>query len=193
MSIVTALRRNGRITIAADTLAVFGEGMLIDCKNARAAKITPIGDAMLGGTGWAVYDDILDHFLAKSPPPRLHTRREVYAFFLEFWRALRETYSLVNEQAATKETPFGDLDATFLVASPGGLFKVSSDLGVTEFKHCHAIGSGAEYALGALHAMSTDDSTRSDEAMVTAACRAAIAYDTFCGGDIDLHQVTLTA
>lgn len=177
--------------MAADTLAVFGEGMLIEASNARATKITPIGDALLGGTGWAVYDDILDHYLAGSDPPGLHNRREVYTFFLGFWRALRETYSLVNEQAASKETPFGDLDASFLLASPGGLFKISSDLGVTEFQHCHAIGSGAEYALGAFHA--TASASMSDEAVVTAACQAAIAYDTFCGGDIDVHQVTLHA
>ena len=148
MSIVVALRQQNRITMAADTLAVFGEGMAIDESNARAVKILPIGDAILGGTGWAVYDDILDHFLTNAQPPRLHNRRDIYAFFLEFWKALRETYSLVNEQAATKETPFGDLDATFLLASPGGLFKISSDMGVTEFHQYHAIGSGSEYAIG---------------------------------------------
>ncbi len=190
MSIVAALRRNGRITIAADTLAVFGEGMVIDTANARATKIVPVGDALLGGTGWAVYDDILEHYLAESQPPPLRSRSDVYAFFLGFWKALRETYSLVNEQAATKETPFGDLDATFLIASPGGLFKVSSDMGVTEFKQCHAIGSGAEYALGALHALTSSPSSLSDEDVVRAACRAAMSHDTFCGGEIDLHQVS---
>ena len=188
MSIVVALRQQNRITMAADTLAIFGESMAIDESNARAVKIVPIGDAILGGTGWAVYDDILDHFLANAQPPRLHNRRDIYAFFLEFWKALRETYSLVNEQAASKETPFGDLDATFLLASPGGLFKISSDMGVTEFHRYHAIGSGAEYAIGALHVLTADASKSSDD-IVRAACQAAMAVDTFCGGSVDVHAV----
>lgn len=187
MSIVTALRRDGTITMAADTLALFGEGMVIPGSNASVSKMLRIGDAIVGGTGWAVYDDILDHFLAIAGPPPLNTRREIYAFFLEFWKALRETYSLVNEQSASKETPFGDLDATFLIASEGGLFKVSSDLGVTEFKQHHAIGSGSEYALGAMHVLV--DSEADDSDVVRGACEAAIAMDASCGGEVEVLRV----
>ncbi|MDP7069979.1 MAG: hypothetical protein QF561_01365 [Phycisphaerales bacterium] len=190
MSIVAAIRRNGKITMGADTLALFGEGMTIPETNACAEKIVKIGDAVVGGTGWAVYDDILAHHVRQSGPPRLDSRAAVYDFFLRFWRALRETYSLVNEQAATKETPFGDLDATFLIASPGGLFNVSSDLGVTEFHECHAIGSGAEYALGAMHAMR--DTDLDDETLIRNACGAAVAMDTACGGTIQTLTVECT-
>ena len=187
MSIVTALRRNGHITMAADTLALFGEGMVIPPGNASISKIMRIGDALVGGTGWAVYDDILEHFLAGSPTPPLDSRPAIYAFFLEFWKALRETYSLVNDQSASKETPFGDLDATFLIASPGGLFKVSSDLGVTEFRHHHAIGSGCEYALGAMHTLTQTETN--DSIVVRTACEAAIAMDVSCGGEVEVVQI----
>ncbi len=187
MSIVAAAMRHGVIAMAADSLALFGDGMRIPPENARAAKIVRVGDALLGGTGWAVYDDILDHWIAANGPPSLNSRREIYAFFLEFWKALGDRYSLVNEQAATKETPFGDLDASFLVASRGGLFNVSSDLGVTEFRRQHAIGSGAEYALGAMHAL--DPTIAEAPHLVQRACEAAIAMDTACGGPIDLFQI----
>ncbi len=187
MSIVAALRRSGSITMAADTLALFGESMVIPQANASVSKMLRVGDAIVGGTGWAVYDDILDHFLATADPPPLNSRREIYAFFLDFWKALRETYSLVNEQSASKETPFGDLDATFLIASPGGLFKVSSDLGVTEFKQYHAIGSGCEYALGAMHVLFGAEPN--NQTIVRSACEAAIAMEVSCGGDIEILQV----
>ena len=173
--------------MAADTLALFGEGMTIPPSNASASKMLRIGDAIVGGTGWAVYDDILDHFLANTDPPPLGSRREIYAFFLEFWKALRETYSLVNEQSASKETPFGDLDATFLIASSGGLFKVSSDLGVTEFLQHHAIGSGSEYALGAMHVLAASEPD--DSLVVRRACEAAISMDVSCGGDIEILRI----
>lgn len=187
MSIIVAVRRNGRITMAADTLALFGEGMTVPEYNARACKIIRVGDAVVGGTGWAVYDDILDHYLSGGEPPALDSRRAIYAFFVDFWRALKENYALVNEQAASKDTPFGDLDATFLVAGSGGLFQVSSDMGVTEFKAYHAIGSGAEYALGVMHALR--DRERDDESLVQAACWAAMEMDAHCGGSIDTRTV----
>jgi len=187
MSIVTAVRHGGRITMAADTLALFGDGMVIPQPNAIASKIMKVGDALIGGTGWAVYDDIIDHWIADTPPV-LDSRRAIYAFFLDFWKALRENYSLVNEQAATKETPFGDLDATFLIACSGGLFQVSSDLGVTRFTSHHAIGSGAEYALGAMHALINRDGM-SPEHIARAGCEAAIDLDASCGGRIDVHHV----
>lgn len=187
MSVVAAVRRHGAITIAADTLALFGEGMTISEENARASKLSRVGEAVIGGTGWAVYDDILEHYLQESGIPALRDRQSIYSFFLGFWRALRETYTLVNEQAVSKDTPFGDLDATFLIASPGGLYKVSSDLGVTEFQRFHAIGSGSEYALGAMHVLI--DEEQDDQALVSRACAAAIATDASCGGSIDVFQV----
>ncbi|MCH2142159.1 MAG: hypothetical protein MK077_04080 [Phycisphaerales bacterium] len=191
MSIVTAVRSSQAITIAADTLAVFGEGMVVPTENARTSKLMRIGDAVIGGTGWAVYDDIIDHHLTDRPAPSLTTRRHIYAFFLELWGVLRDRYTLVNEQAASKDTPFGDLDASFLVASPGGLFKVSSDLGVTEFARWYAIGSGAEYAMGAMHA--TVKHRLDDESIARAGCQAAMELDAHCGGEIDLLRVELQA
>ncbi len=191
MSIVTAVRSSQSITIAADTLAVFGEGMIVPTQNARTSKLMPIGNAIVGGTGWAVYDDIIDHYLIDHAAPDLTSRRDIYTFFLELWSALREKYTLVNEQAASKDTPFGDLDASFLVASPGGLFKVSSDLGVTEFAQWYAIGSGAEYAMGAMHAMA--DQGVDAERVARAGCQAAIDLDAHCGGEIDVMRVELQA
>ncbi len=164
--------------------------MAIPESNARAEKIIKLGNAVLGGTGWAVYDDILTHYIRQSGTPRLDNRASIYEFFLGFWKALRENYSLVNEQAVTKETPFGDLDATFLIASPGGLFNVSSDLGVTEFQQSHAIGSGAEYAMGAMHAL--QDANMSDVSFIQKACEAAIAIDTSCGGTVEIMTVECT-
>jgi ATP-dependent protease HslVU (ClpYQ) peptidase subunit len=64
---------------------------------------------------------------------------------------------------------------------------VSSDLGVTEFKQHHAIGSGSEYALGAMHALvhvEPDDSQ-----VVRGACQAAIAMDVSCGGAVEILWV----
>ena len=51
---------------------------------------------------------------------------KIFTFFLDFWRALHDQYTFVNDQAATNATPFGDLDSTFLIANAGGIFNILS-------------------------------------------------------------------
>ena len=100
---------------------------------------------------------------------------------------MRDGYPFVNDQANSKDTPFTDLDSSFLVAGRGGLFKVSSDLGVTGFEQYAAIGSGSEYALGAIEALwnHLDD----DDALIREAVKVACRLDVHCGGQIDLVHV----
>ncbi|MBG80025.1 MAG: hypothetical protein CMJ39_04845 [Phycisphaerae bacterium] len=188
MSIIVAIHRHGQITMAADTLTCFGDGEKAPSENCRTRKIFPIGNAHIGGTGWAVYDDIIDHWMLEREAPLLDSRSAVFTYFLELWRGMRDGYPFVNDQANSKDTPFTDLDSSFLVASSGGLFKVSSDLGVTEFKQYAAIGSGSEYALGAIEALW--DRVDDDQDLARAAVRAASRLDVHCGDDVDLIQVS---
>ena len=187
MSIIIAIHRNNTVTMGADTLTCFGDGEQASPANCRTRKMFPLGDAYVGGTGWAVYDDIIDHWLQDRDVPALDSKTSVFAFFLELWRGMREGYPFVNDQANSKDTPFTDLDSSFLVASPGGIFKVSSDLGVTAFNQYAAIGSGSEYALGAIEALwhRQDD----DESLVREAIEAACRLDVHCGGQIELVRV----
>ncbi|MEE2907525.1 MAG: hypothetical protein VX527_06780 [Planctomycetota bacterium] len=187
MSIIVAIHRNGSITMGADTLTCFGDGEQAPAENCATRKILTMGNAFIGGTGWAVYDDIIDHWMQEKEPPALGSKKEVFSFFLELWRSMRDGYPFVNDQANSKDTPFTDLDSSFLVAAHGGIFKVSSDLGVTAFNQYAAIGSGSEYALGAIEALwhRQDD----DESLVREAIEAACRLDVHCGGQIELVRV----
>ena len=189
MSIIVAINRNDAVTMASDSLTCFGEGEQTPPDNCRTRKIIPLGDGFLGGTGWAVYDDIIEHWISNRTVPPLTTRKEVFAFFLDLWRGMRDGYPFVNDQANSKDTPFTDLDSSFLIGSPGGIFKVSSDLGVTAFQQYAAIGSGAEYALGALDALW--NRVTDDEELVRAAVDAACTLDVHCGGITDVFRVAL--
>ncbi|MCH2133618.1 MAG: hypothetical protein MK116_07695 [Phycisphaerales bacterium] len=187
MSIIVAIHRHATITMGADTLTCFGDGEQSPQENCQTRKILPMGEAFIGGTGWAVYDDIIEHWMANREAPTLDTKSAVFAYFLELWQGMRDGYPFVNDQSNSKDTPFADLDSTFLVAGSGGLFKVSSDLGVTAFNRYAAIGSGAEYAMGAIECLW--DRIEDDEALVRAAIEAACRLDVHCGGQIDLVRV----
>ena len=188
MSIIVAIRKNNQVVMAADTLTSFGDSEHMPQENARASKIGRIGDSLMGGAGWAVYDDILNDFLSTRPTPDLSSARKIFTFFLEFWKALHEQYTFVNEQAANASTPFGDLDSTFLIANAGGIFIVASDLGVTPLNQYYAIGSGGEYAIGVLYTLynRTDDI----ESIATDAVNSAIAMNLQCGGTVDVLKLS---
>jgi ATP-dependent HslUV protease subunit HslV len=102
---------------------------------------------------------------------------------------MRRDYSFVNDQSAGDDkSPFADLDSAFLVVNANGIFHVTGQMAVTRFTRFDAIGSGASYALGALHAI-YDGRLRADE-IARRACAAAVHFDVSCGGEPDVFTVT---
>ena len=190
MSVIAAVRKARRLVIAADSQDNFGD-LRPPSDNHSAMKLRALGEAWIGCSGWAVYDDLIGHYVGrKSTKVALGTREDVFEFFLKFWRAMRADYPFVNEQSrAEDKTPFADLDATFLIASPGGIFLVSSNMSVSLFQKYYAIGSGGDYALGALHALY--DEQTDPVALVERAIAAAKAYDSGCGGATVVQEITL--
>jgi ATP-dependent protease HslVU (ClpYQ) peptidase subunit len=190
MSIVVAATKNGRTAIAADSLTLFGESQTASDPNSVTLKVRRIGAALVGSAGWGVYDMILDNFLADRAEPDLTTEQTIFSFFVDLWQALHDRYTFVNDQASGKDSPFGDLDTSFLIASTGGIFKVSNDLDVCRFHQYWAIGSGADYALGAMHTLY--DQELDAEALVRRATETAIQFDVHCGGQVTLLSLDNT-
>jgi ATP-dependent HslUV protease subunit HslV len=180
MSIAVAVRNKGRIVIACDTKRTFGSGELPEA-NLTDVKIRKVGAAYLAATGWGIYSNILDDYFARRVP-RLTDERSIFSFFRVLWKDLHERYSFVSDQRHDDESPFGDLDASFLVVSSHGIYSVACDMSVTEFKQYYAIGSGAPYALGALHALYKDGAD--PEALAQKATETAMALDLYCGGRV---------
>ena len=187
MSIVIAINKNDRILMAADTLTCFGDSEQSPTSNCRTPKIYRFGSSILGATGWAVYDDILSDYVKRKEMPELLGKEAIFSFFLELWKELHEHYPFVNDQAQSKDTPFGDLDTSFLFANRAGIFKVSSDLGVTPFQQYYAIGSGSEYALGAIYNLY--DALPDPVEIAKFAVHTACQFDVHCGGEIDILEV----
>jgi ATP-dependent protease HslVU (ClpYQ) peptidase subunit len=187
MSIIVAVTKGGQTVMAADSLTSFGDGLRVPPNNCSVAKIRRVNGSLLGAAGWGIYDCIVDHFLAGNQPAELGDQREIFSFFLALWKALHDRYPFVNDQAHSRDTPFGDLDATFLVANRGGIFKVSHDMDVCRFNRYFAIGSGADYALGAMFNLyeGGDDAA----AIARRAVLTAIEFDMHCGGDVLVEDV----
>jgi len=187
MSIILAVSRNGRTVMGADTLTCFGESQRVPAANLSTVKIRRLGSSIIGSSGWGVYDCILHDYLGDRVPD-LEDERRIFAFFVELWKVMHDRYSLVNDQAQAKDSPFGDLDSSFLIANRNGIYKVSPDMDVSRFDQYFAIGSGADYALGALHALypTVEDA----EELARRALETASDFDVYCGGEAAVLAVT---
>lgn len=187
MSIAVAVRKGNAIAVAADSQENFGDRKIVGA-NHRATKIMTLGGSELAMTGWGVYDNVFSDYLGSRRAPRFGSEREIFTFFVRFWKDLRKRYSFVDDQVAEDDrSPFADLDSSFLIANRHGIFHVSGDMSVMGFREYYAIGSGASYALGVLHALYPTE--RDPAVLARRACEAAIAFDVYCGGDIDVRRI----
>ncbi|MBE7465763.1 MAG: hypothetical protein HS116_20000 [Planctomycetes bacterium] len=186
MSIVVAVRKGRRIVMAADTLTTSGTHRH-GPHNTETHKIRKVGRCLLGATGWSLYDNILDDYLAARGTPNLNTSRGIFRFFVRFWQDLHKKYNFVNDQPPEKDSPFGDIDASFLVANRQGIFSVFSNLSVMPLKKYAAIGGGADYALGAL--FTQYESERDPAKIALHAVHTAIEFDVHCGGEAETFEI----
>jgi len=186
MSIAVAVRTADEIVLATDSKRTFGGGA-VPAENLQDNKMRRIGNAYIATTGWGVYSNILDDYIGRNRKLQLHDSASIFSFFRNFWKALHQRYAFVNDQCSETDTPFGDLDASFLVAAESGIFYVACDMSVTEFDQYYAVGSGAGYALGAMHALYGGRSNA--EGVARKAVAAASALDIYCGGDVNLVKL----
>ena len=187
MSIAVAVKKGREIVIAADTQDSFGANK-VSFDNYSSRKIVKVGASCIATTGWGLYEDILEHYLASGDEVILDTKAQIFAFFMQFWKELHERYNFVKDQSDEEDaSPFGDLDSTFLIANPNGIFYVSSNMSVTKFEKYFAIGSGANFSLGTMFAMY--DLNFTAEEIARKSVESAMVFNIYCGGEIDVFHV----
>lgn len=190
MTVAAAVCKNKRIVIGADTQTNFGDNCMPG-DNYKAGKILTVNDSYIAGSGWGLYDNILQDLLQSRPFKnlRLHDEKTIFKFFNTLYFKAKEEYSFVNSQCNSTSSPFADLDSRFLIANKSGIFFVSANISVHKFEKYFAIGSGCDYALGAIHALYDLDYSAKE------ICRQAIltgmALNIHCGGHPDLREIKL--
>jgi ATP-dependent protease HslVU (ClpYQ) peptidase subunit len=190
MTVAAAVQKNKCIVIGADTQTNFGDnGMPND--NYGVSKILTINGSYIAGSGWGLYDNILNDLLQskKNKNLKLSDEKTIFKFFNAFYFTLKEEYSYVNSQCNSDNTPFADLDSRFLITNKNGIFLVSAKISVHKFEKYYAIGSGCDYALGAVHALYDSDLSATE--ICKKAIQTGIALNIHCGGQPDLREIKL--
>ena len=113
-------------------------------------KISANGSFLIAGSGETLPCDIAQH-IWDSPIPTKQDREDLYRFMIKkAMPSLRKcmTENGYNFDEDTKETRF-----QFIIAVGGEIFDVDQELSISKSADgVYAAGSGAPYALGAIHA-----------------------------------------
>ncbi len=157
MSTVVVAKKDGKVCIAADSLTSFGDLRLSSVYDAAHDKILRHDENHLGIVGSAAHQLVLESvfaskkIIAKKVEIDLSSRLAIFESFRALHPILKEKYFLNTKDE--DDDPYESTQIDALIANPFGIFGVHSLREVTEYTRFWAIGSGAEYALGAMFAV----------------------------------------
>lgn len=173
MTTIVAVKKNGIVAIAADTLTTFGNTRLTAEKDASHDKILQVGDNYVGVCGSAAHQLVLASLFAKMPDIRLDSKEAIFETFRKLHPVLKDECFLNPKE--DEEDPYESSQITALIANPSGIFGIYSMREVFEYTQFWAIGSGQEFALGAMHQRYADLADASEIAL--AGVTTGIAFD----------------
>jgi ATP-dependent protease HslVU (ClpYQ) peptidase subunit len=157
MTTSVVVRKNNQIAIAADSLVTFGETRLSRDYEANS-KIFQVGDSYVTLAGTTAHFPVMRKLLTEMGEAcRLRTRDEVFETYTQVHNILKEKYFLNTRE--DEDDPYESSQLTSLIANPRGIFGVYSYREVFCFERFWGIGSGRNFALGAMHALYERDAS----------------------------------
>lgn len=178
MTTIVAVKKHGRVAIAADTLARYGSTRESADYIVNSDKLLLVGGAWLCPTGPASAQLVLRSYFKNPEHPRAFDSIDsIFETLRHMQAALKDDYFLNPKE--DESDPFDSMQMEILIASRGGIFGAYPLRSIQEYTRFYAFGSGATYALGAMHAMY--DGLSSVEEIARLAIEAAATFDDSTG------------
>lgn len=187
MTTIVAVKKNGFAAIAADTLTTFGNTRLHATQDASHDKILRIGDSFVGVCGSAAHHLVLSSLLARTPDVQLNSKEAIFETFRKLHPILKEECFLNPKE--DEEDPYESSQITALIANGNGIFAIYSMREVFEYTQFWAIGSGHEFALGAMHQAYPLCNDAAEIARI--GVETGIAFDKNSDAPLTLYKVKL--
>lgn len=179
MGIVLAVKKKNTICIAADSMTVSGGSRKQTAQHVvNCEKIIQWGASYIGVASHPTWPLVLhSYFKSVRSKPSLKSKEEIFEELLKLHQTLKDKYWLTPQREGDESFESSGFES--LIVNSHGIFKTYELRSVQEFIHFAAIGSGAGYALGALHALYS----RLDSAheIAKAALEAATEFDDSSG------------
>lgn len=152
MSTIVIVKKNGKACIAADSLTTFGDLRMSSSLDVSHDKVQPYGDGYLGIVGSAAHSLVIESVIANNTLEiDFSDRLNIFETFRELHPILKDKYFLNAKDEDDDPYETSHIDA--LICNQFGIFGVYSLREVSEYTKYWAIGSGSEFALGAMHAV----------------------------------------
>jgi ATP-dependent protease HslVU (ClpYQ) peptidase subunit len=151
MSTIVVVRKGDQGCIAADSLTCFGETKLSSAYDRADDKIHRLGQSYMGIVGSAAHHMVTRSLLLEDTDAyRFDGRMGIFETFRRLHPLLKERYFLNPKDQDDDPYESSHMDA--LIVNPSGVFGVFALREVFEYARFWAIGSGADFALGAMYA-----------------------------------------
>ena len=150
MTTLVAVRKHDQIVIAADSLTTFGDIRLASQHDAAYDKIIRHRDTYIGLCGSAAHQLVFESLLKQQPDCDFGSRLAIFESMRRLHPILKDQHYLNPKEE--EDDPYESTQITALVANAHGIFGVYSMREVFEYTKFWAVGSGREFALGAMHA-----------------------------------------
>ena len=187
MTTIVVVRKGDIAVIAADTLTTFGTTRLAPLYDRHPQKITKYGDSYIGVAGSAAHQLVLENVLERTPNLDFRGKGAIYESFRRLHPVLKDEAFLNPKEE--EDDPYESSQMTVMVANPTGIYAVYSMREVFEFDRFWAIGSGRDFALGAM--FTVFDKAKSAVAVAQAGIAAGAEFDTGTSAPVTLHEVRL--
>lgn len=150
MTTIVVVKKNGIVTIAGDSLTTFGSTRLTPDYDAAYDKIQRFGESYFGIAGSAAHHLVIENIFRKRTDLTFGSKAEVFESFNKIHPQLKDEHFLNPKEE--EDDPYESSQLTAVIANKTGIYAVYSMREVFEFKRFWAIGSGREFALGAMYA-----------------------------------------
>jgi len=187
MTTIVVVRKAAGAVIAADSLTTFGTTRLAPAYDRSPQKIVQYRDSFIGVAGSAAHQLVLENLLERNDKLDFDGRAAIYETFRKLHPMLKEEAFLNPKEE--EDDPYESSQMTVMIANPSGIFAVYSMREVFEFDRFWAIGSGRDFALGAMFAIY--DKTKTAKAIAEAGILAGVEFDTGSSLPMTTHQVKL--
>ena len=187
MTTIVVVRKGDTAVIAADSLTTFGTTRLAPVYDRYPQKVTAYGDSFIGVAGSAAHQLVLENVLERTPNLDFHGKAAIYESFRRLHPVLKDEAFLNPKEE--EDDPYESSQMTVMVANPWGIFGVYSMREVFEFERFWAIGSGRDFALGAMFVVY--ERAKSAREVADAGVAAGAEFDTGTSPPVTLHEVRL--
>lgn len=188
MTTVVVVRKGDQAVIAADSLSTFGDTRIDAREDACWNKIFHSHGSYFSITGSAAHDLVLQSLLKKFKTLDFGSRMAIFESFRKLHPKLKEEFFLKTEE--DEDDPYESSQIIALIANPSGIYGVFSLREVYEYRRFWAIGSGRDFAIGAMHAV-YDNPELDALAIARIGIEAGCAFDVSSSLPMTHYAVTL--